>query len=121
MIEVFCEGLIVKSEANTPGHWTKRMKRFKQQKELLGWSLISQRKALAMLSRRPFTVTFTKVGGRAMDDDNLAGAFKACRDLVAQLLGINDGDKSAAVWRYDQRPRNRKESAGVILQIEEAV
>jgi hypothetical protein len=31
--------------------------------------------------------------GQRFDDDNLAGAFKFCRDEVAALVGRDDGEK----------------------------
>lgn len=38
---------------------------------------------------------------RAMDDDGLRGALKACRDEVAALLGVDDRDPCVA-WTYHQ-------------------
>lgn len=47
-------------------------------------------------------VTLTRVSPRRLDGDNLASAFKAVRDGVADALGRNDGD-SEIDWRYEQR------------------
>jgi hypothetical protein len=49
----------------------------------------------------PLEITLVRVGKRDLDDDNLAGAFKAVRDGVADWLGINDGSKKL-VWKYEQ-------------------
>ena len=50
----------------------------------------------------PVVVTLTRVGPRQLDDDNVAGCFKATRDGVADWLGVDDGDRSKVTWRYDQ-------------------
>src|SRR5205807_1700760 len=46
-------------------------------------------------------VTLTHVG-RRMDSDNLAGAFKAVRDEIADNVGTDDGS-AFFEWRYEQR------------------
>jgi hypothetical protein len=50
----------------------------------------------------PCVITLTRVGVKRMDTDNLASALKACRDGVAEWLGIDDGDPRIE-WRYAQR------------------
>lgn len=52
--------------------------------------------------RPPCVVTMTRVAPRTLDDDNVRGAFKATRDAVAALLGLDDRDERIA-WRYGQR------------------
>lgn len=57
------------------------------------------------------TITLTRVYGagrglknkaaRMLDSDNLAGAFKAVRDGVAEAMGIDDGSERLE-WRYAQ-------------------
>lgn len=49
----------------------------------------------------PVVVTLVRVGPRALDDDNLAYAFKALRDGVADALGVPDHDPRVT-WRYAQ-------------------
>lgn len=49
----------------------------------------------------PVTVTLVRVGPRALDDDNLAYAFKAIRDGVADALGVKDHD-ARVTWAYAQ-------------------
>lgn len=46
-------------------------------------------------------VTLTRYGPRTLDDDNLAFSFKAVRDAVAKVVGIDDG-KPIWDWRYAQ-------------------
>lgn len=43
----------------------------------------------------PWQVVITRVGPRAMDDDNRTASAKGCRDAIAAWLGIDDGDDSA--------------------------
>lgn len=44
----------------------------------------------------PWRVTITRVGPRAMDDDNRTASAKGVRDALAAWLGIDDGDECAA-------------------------
>jgi hypothetical protein len=94
----------VVSEANQRGHWRAGERRGKAQARALGLALAFSGlggwagKVRLLL---PCAVTWTHVGPR-MDDDNLARAFKALRDELARLIGVNDGDPAVA-WRYDQR------------------
>lgn len=50
----------------------------------------------------PYVITITRVGPRKLDTDNLAASAKACRDGVADWLGIDDGDERLT-WNYAQR------------------
>lgn len=43
----------------------------------------------------PWRVCITRVGPRAMDDDNRTASAKGVRDAVAAWLGIDDGDDRA--------------------------
>lgn len=85
------------SEANRREHWAAKNRRRK-----------SQQKAFVVLWRQakikvelPAVVTFTRYGARALDSDNLAGAFKAIRDQFAKEIGIDDGDRRIE-FRYRQ-------------------
>jgi hypothetical protein len=40
----------------------------------------------------------TRVGPKALDDDNCTGAFKPVRDAVSEFFGIDDGRRDAWVW-----------------------
>lgn len=42
----------------------------------------------------PWRVTITRVGPRAMDDDNRTASAKGVRDAIAAWLGVDDGDGS---------------------------
>lgn len=97
------------SEANRRDHWATKAKRAK-----------GQRLALYLATKRaelPCVVTLTRVGPRRLDDDNLRGALKACRDGVADRLGVDDADPRVE-WRYGQEVR--RDQRGVLVEIEPA-
>lgn len=85
------------SAANLREHWAAKAKRVK-----------SQRAAVALYlgngPRPPFpvVVTLTRIAPRALDGDNLQGAFKGARDEVARWFGVPDNDPRVT-WHYDQR------------------
>lgn len=62
------------------------------------------------------TVTLTRIAPRELDDDNLRGATKSCRDGIADALHIDDRDKRVT-WCYAQR-RGRVKEYGVEITIE---
>lgn len=77
------------SEMNMREHWRKKHLRKK-----------SQQNDFAMIWRSakpkftpPVQVTFTRYSCKALDSDNLAGAFKHVRDQLAKELGIDDGSE----------------------------
>jgi hypothetical protein len=96
--------LHILSEANSRQHWRQAAARKK----------LHRQTAQALLNRHerprhdgPITITLTRIAPRTLDDDNLASGFKACRDGVADWLGIDDGDKRLT-WRYAQSKRAAK-------------
>jgi hypothetical protein len=87
------------STLNVREHWRKRAKRAQEERAVV-------RMRLAVVQGwpppLPVTVTLTRVGPRALDDDNLAGSFKAVRDGVADALGVDDGSNEIQ-WFYNQK------------------
>ena len=103
---------VVLSEANQRCHWAVRKKRFDLQRTTL--LAVCAEAPLPGFHHLPVRVTFTHVG-RRMDSDNLAGAFKALRDELAEtVFGVDDGDDGVE-WRYEQRPGG---TPGVVVRIE---
>lgn len=49
---------------------------------------------------RPLLVTLTRVGPRKVDDDGATGGLKAVRDEIAELLGLDDGDRARIRFKY---------------------
>lgn len=85
------------SLANCRLHWRAMAKLKQGQKEIVSGLMYLQKKCPL-----PVVVTLTRVGKRKMDDDNLAHAFKAIRDGIAESYGVDDGSNLYR-WRYEQR------------------
>jgi hypothetical protein len=104
----------IKSEMNQRDHWAVRKRRFDSQAAALN-------RAVALLGLRPdlppgpVAVTLTRISGRRMDDDNLAGGFKAVRDAVARWLQVDDGDPRVA-WLYQQEPGKGTPAVRVLIE-----
>lgn len=93
------------SGANLREHWATKAKRVKMQREA-GFLLVSSEPELldicsGLKAGSKYCVTFHRVGKRLLDDDNLAYAFKAVRDGVAQALLVNDNHPGVQ-WAYEQ-------------------
>ncbi len=85
--------LRIVSVANLREHWSKRAKRAKAHRQAA--YLCSSKHTL------PCVVTLTRIGPRTLDSDNLASAFKATRDGIADRLGVDDADQRIT-WVYQQ-------------------
>lgn len=91
------------SEANQRGHWGKRARRAKKQREAA--RLLVRAARCALPNSGKVVVTLTRIAPRAMDTDNLAVGLKAVRDGVADALDVDDGS-SRIEWRYAQEQGN---------------
>lgn len=101
------------SETNQREHWRARHKRRKVQRETA--SLV-----VGVYLRRhditvPCAVTMTRVAPRSLDFDNLVSSAKACRDGIADALGIDDRDPRVT-WAYAER-RGKPREYLVVVQI----
>lgn len=96
--------LRVVSRTNRREHWAARHKRDSAHKLEVSlrcrssWEFL--RDNAGSISR--LRVTFLRTGGNPMDSDNLQAAFKAMRDAVAGMVGVDDGDEAFWDWRYEQ-------------------
>ena len=86
------------SEANSRDHWRKSSAR-KKSHRMIARSVLQQH--ARPMHDGAVTILLTRIGPRTLDDDNLASGFKACRDGVADWLGIDDGSPRLS-WRYGQ-------------------
>jgi len=58
-------------------------------------------------SDRPLIVRITRVGGRTLDTDNLAGGCKELRDAVAAAFDRKgDSTQDGFTWEYEQKNRD---------------
>lgn len=94
--------LPIKAEclANKRWHWARKARHNSVQRVLAKLEVATLWKKLP---KGPWLVTLTRIGKKVMDDDNLANAFKAIRDGVADGLRVDDGDRSRVSWQYEQR------------------
>ncbi len=100
LIVVFDVPVKTKSEANAGGKLKATIARKKSVKEITREHLPG-----TLRITYPVRVTLTRCGAK-LDSDNLRRALKSVRDVVAEWLGIDDGDEGRGgrvVWRYRQR------------------
>lgn len=80
------------SLANRREHWGARARRARRERQA----------AIAIRPHPiPCTVQLIRLAPRALDDDNLQGAFKSLRDGIADRLGVDDADPRVQ-WLYSQ-------------------
>ena len=89
------------SMANVREHWAVRAKRNKSHRAAVAAQWVWCPEYL-IETPFPLVVTLTRYGKRLLDDDNLAGSFKAIRDEVALGLGRDDNPGSGISWVYRQ-------------------
>ena len=110
-------GLKLQSEANMGGTLPAKLRRKAAVKAAVG-------SALGLVPvfgwRFPVVVRLTRVGARLLDGDNLQFVFKVTRDVVADWLGVDDGDTARVTWRYGQRKARKGESVGVRITVRES-
>lgn len=98
------------SEANRREHWAARAKRVAAHRQITRYLVRTKGCTL------PCVVTLTRVAPRALDDDNLRGALKACRDGVADAFRVDDRSPLIS-WAYAQE-RGPARSYAVRVEVE---
>lgn len=58
----------------------------------------------SMRPAHPWRVTLIRRGLKRLDDGNLGTALKSVQDMVAEWLGVDDGDRLRVRWKYKQAP-----------------
>lgn len=107
----------IESELNRRGDW-QRHERFSEQKRAAYYTLQQHAITLQLIAKSAgIRVTMTRLGRRFLDDDNLAGGFKAVRDQVAALLKIDDADPRVR-WRCEQELADHYAARVVIEAVE---
>lgn len=97
--KLFVVALRSESESNSRDDWRKKARRTKIMR-FAAWAHFHSARGSVTL---PVVVTLTRIAPSAgLDDDNLRGALKACRDGVADALGVDDRD-ARVTWAYAQR------------------
>ncbi len=113
------------SAANLREHWAAKAKRVKSQRHVVRLAFgLSNRRALHAQAEAyaigvwdksaTLRVRFVRVASRRLDDDNLGHAFKAMRDEVAAMAGVDDGN---SLWRWEYAQETGK--PGVRIEVGE--
>ncbi len=102
------------SEANSREHWAKKNRRGSSQKQ--DFEIEWYRLTRGLKIEFPCTVTLVRVGVRKLDSDNLANGFKAIRDCIAALLGVDDGREDLIRWEYDQQAGSKGYGIKVLIK-----
>lgn len=105
--------LKVVSEGNAREHWRARHGRRAKQRQDIN---LTCSRELANVSP-PCSVKFTRIAPRCFDTDNLASSFKAVRDEISALLGVDDGRTDLIRFEYDQRKGKPKEY-GIVIEVQ---
>ena len=107
MIRVVLD-LALTSKTNDHANWHVRASKAKAQRAAAVDAL-----APTPVPEFPLVVLLTRVAPRALDDDNLRGAFKSVRDGCADWLGVPDNDPRVR-WEYNQAKGAPKQTAAVV-------
>lgn len=93
------------SEANRRDHWAVKAKRARLQRNVCRVAVSAAHKMpikdISILQDMRLVITLTRIGPRRLDCDNLNSACKACRDGIADAIGVNDGS-AKILWDYAQ-------------------
>ena len=81
----------IHSEANRREHYHAVARRKRSQQLMVSMGLMTLQKQVRAWPA--WRVTLHRRGKRMLDDDNLQGGFKAVRDAVARVIGVDDADK----------------------------
>ena len=98
-------------------HWAVRAKHTKRERGQVIWAFMQYELGGGKLPAQPYDVRLVRVYSareRLMDDDNWVGACKGARDQIAAQLGVNDGDREAIRFQYEQE---RGTKSGVRIEI----
>jgi hypothetical protein len=87
---------------NSRQHWRVVARRAREQRALTHAILTMAQKQWTLIFSRHAKVTLTRIAKRKMDSDGLAASFKAVRDGVADVFGIDDGSDYFE-WHYEQK------------------
>lgn len=105
------------SEANVRECWQAKHRRAKEQQHTVFLGMYGHHRTLKA-HRGRFYVTLTRIGVRKLDGDNLQRSFKAIRDQVAKMCGVDDGSDRIG-FAYQQERGKVKEYA-VKVEVERA-
>jgi hypothetical protein len=114
---IWCPLLVVGRGLNDRLHWAVRARINKRERGQVAWHFCEHKLRGGALPKGPYEVRLVRVFSgreRLLDDDNWIGAAKGSRDQVADELGVNDGDRQAIRFTYNQEKGQR---TGVRIEI----
>ena len=91
-VDLVAKGLRLDATPNAREHWNVTAKKRAREHQVVTDALRG-----IVPPAGPWRVCITRVGPRAMDDDNRTASAKGCRDAVAAWLGVDDGS-DAVRW-----------------------
>ena len=122
-VRVRCEVPVCANAREVPMARAARAKKQRALGTTITREALAQIGVFGALPEMPVLVTFVR-RGISCDDDNLAGAFKAFRDGLADAIGIDDRHtreskttRALYTFRYEQGPSQRSDK-GFDLTIE---
>ena len=91
------------SELNDVGHWVRRHKRTKLQKQATAAALVANGFDPEALLAPGRVIILVRIARGTLDEgDNLASSMKHVRDAVAAWFNVDDGPKGPLKWAYAQ-------------------
>ncbi len=105
----------IESVMNQREHWAKKASRAKRQRTQAWAELRGVQLPTFIGSLR---IKLTRIAPRVLDSDNLAAAFKATRDGIADWLRVDDGDRRLT-FEYAQE-RGAPKYYAVRIEVESA-
>lgn len=100
------------SEANAREHWSVKRKRIELQHSIVRYYAADLRHV-----HHPTAVLLVRLAPKFLDSDNLVSGFKAVRDAIAEVYGVDDADWREGALQWDV-PRQEKSAAygvGVVV------
>ena len=117
MTTIILPGLVLPSlNTQLRLHWARR-RRLKELCHIALRTSTARWQVTEATSKRRLTIT--RVGGKAMDVDNLHGAVKPLVDAINDRGWLVDDSPTWCELDVRQRPRFRGECAGYVVQIED--
>lgn len=103
----------IHSEANEHQHWSKKAARATNQADEFAaeWYRLTRNAKIEL----PCEVRLTRIGQKALDDDNLANGFKKLRDAIAAALEVDDGSDQIK-FTYGQQATGKRQY-GVKIEV----
>lgn len=95
--EIYLEPLGNKREHHMVKH-----RRARREQGNAAMVLAASGKVRLLKASMPLHVELVRIAPRRLDPDNLAASWKHYQDGIAQVLNVDDGDKSLVSWSYSQ-------------------